>query len=417
VRTTVVDNNKMDPVEWLRKQLEQGDNDLLRDMVKTFAEVLMGADVDALCGAGYGERSPDRLNSRNGYRTRRWDTRTGSIELAIPKLRQGTYFPDWLLEPRRRAEKALTSVVAESYVAGVSTRRLDKVVKSMGIAGISKSQVSKMAETLDGEVAQFRNRPLDAGPYRYVWLDALTIKSREGSRVVNVACLVAVGVNAEGRREILGLDVVTTETGAGWLAFLRSLVARGLGGVELVISDAHTGLVDAIQSVLVGAAWQRCRTHFTRNLLTRVPKKAQGLVATMVRSVFLQPDSETVWSQHAGVVQQLTAGGFDRAADLLVDAGPDILAFTAFPEAHWKQIWSNNPQERLNKELRRRTDVVGIFPNRTAIIRLVGAVLAEQNDEWIEARRYMSAEVLKLARTHNETQEESGDDKLLPEVA
>jgi transposase-like protein len=317
--------------------------------------------------------------------------------LAIPKLREGSYYPGWLLEPRRRAERALTQVVCQCYVEGVSTRRVDDVVKAMGIEGISKSQVSAMARELDVMVEAFRNRPLDAGPYSYVWLDALTQKVREGGRVVNVAVVVATGVNANGNREVLGMDVITTEDGAGWTAFLRGLVARGLSRVALVISDDHKGLTAAIGAVLAGAAWQRCRTHFARNLLTRVPRASQGMVATLVRTIFEQPDHESVWAQHERVVEQL-AGRFDDAAAMLIDAGPDLLAFSAFGVEHWSAIRSNNPQERLNKELRRRTDVVGIFPNRAAVIRLVGAVLAEQNDEWTVARRYMGADSLTKAR-------------------
>lgn len=387
----------MDALGWLRKQLDEAEPDLLRSMVKTFAESLMNAEVDSICNAAYGERTPERTNSRNGYRERDWDTRAGSMELSIPKLRQGSYYPDWLLEPRRRAERALVAVVAECYLLGVSTRRVDGLVKSLGISGISKSQVSRLAATLDEDVAVFRNRPLDAGPYAYVWLDALFIKCREGGRVVNVAGVIATAVNAEGHREILGLDVVTSEDGAGWSAFLRGLVARGLSGVVLVISDAHTGLKDAVASVLPGAAWQRCRTHFMRNLLTRVPKSAQNLVATLVRTIFAQPDAASTKAQHARVVEELTRQ-FPGAADLLTDVAHDLLAFAEFPKEHWRQIWSNNPQERLNREIRRRTDVVGIFPNRPAVIRLVGAVLAEQHDEWAVARRYMSAELLAKAR-------------------
>lgn len=263
----------------VRKHLEaDGGGDLLAGMIKVFADALMSAEADALCGASYGEVSPERVNVRNGYRDRDFDTRAGTISLAIPKLRRGSYFPDWLVEPRRRAERALTAVVAQCFVEGVSTRRVDDVVKAMGIEGISRSQVSRMAAELDEQVAAFRNRPLDAGPYSYVFLDALTQRVREGGRIVNVACVVAVGVNADGHREVLGLDVITTEDGAGWTAFLRGLVARGLTGVSLVISDAHSGLKDAIASVLPGAGWQRCRTHFMRNLLTRVPKASQGLV-------------------------------------------------------------------------------------------------------------------------------------------
>jgi transposase-like protein len=382
----------------VRKHLEaDGGGDLLAGMIKVLADALMSAEADALCGASYGEVSPERVNVRNGYRDRDFDTRAGTIELKIPKLRSGSYFPDWLLEPRRRAERALTAVVAQCYVEGVSTRRVDDVVKAMGIEGISRSQVSRMAAELDDQVAAFRNRPLDAGPYTYVFLDALTQRVREGGRIVNVACVVAVGVNADGHREVLGLDVITSEDGAGWTAFLRGLVARGLSGVSLVISDAHEGLKDAIASVLPGAGWQRCRTHFMRNLLTRVPRAQQGLVATLVRTIFEQPDAEQVQAQHARVVEQLT-DRFPAAAELLIDAAGDLLAFTAFPREHWRQIWSNNPQERLNKELRRRTDVVGIFPNRAAVVRLVGAVLAEQHDEWAVARRYMSVESLAKAR-------------------
>ncbi len=391
--------NKMDALEWLGKQLEDDGSDLLREMVSTFVAQLMGAEVDVRCNAGYGEVTAERVNSRNGYRHRPLDTRVGTIDVAVPKLREGTYRPDWLFEPRRRAERALVAVVAECYVRGVSTRRVEGLVQTLGIEHLSKSQVSRMATELDAGVVAFRNRPLDGGPYTYVSLDALTQKVREGGRIVNVAVVIAVGVNAEGHREVLGFDVITTEDGAGWLAFLRSLVARGLAGTTLVISDAHPGLVDAVRSTLTGATWQRCRTHFMRNLLTRVPKSAQAMVATLVRTIFAQPDAASVWDQHARVVEQLT-DRFPAAAELLAEAGPDVLAFTGFPKEHWKQIWSNNPQERLNKELRRRTDVVGIFPNRDAVIRLVGSVLAEQHDEWAVVRRYMSAESLTKARLH-----------------
>ena len=378
----------IDAIEWLRKQVESAP-DALREMLTQMVNVLMGAEIDDLCGAGYGERSDDRVNSRNGYRTRPWDTRVGTIPLEIPKLRHGSYFPGWLLEPRRRAEKALTSVVAEAYFLGVSTRKVEDLVQSLGIEKLSKSKVSELAKELDGVVKSFRERPL-SGPYKYIWLDALEVKCREAGRIVGVACLVCVGVNNDGRREVLGLDVVTSEDGAGWLAFLRGLRARGLKGVELVISDAHPGLKDAIASVLRGASWQRCRTHFIRNLLTKVPKSAHGLVATFVRTIFAQPDAESVKTQHARTVEQLEPR-FKPAATMLAEA-EEILAFTAFPKEHWRQIWSNNPQERLNREIRRRTDVVGIFPNRASIIRLVGAVLCEINDDWAVVRRYMTIE-------------------------
>jgi putative transposase len=345
---------------WLRKQLEEAHPDLLRVMVKDFAEALMSADADAVCGAGYGERSLARVNRRNGYRERDWDTRVGSIELAVPRLREGSYFPDWLLQPRRRAEQAFVSVIADAYLAGVSTRRVEKLVQQLGVERMSKSQVSRLAKSLDRIVEDFRTRPLDGAPYAYVTLDALVVKCREGGRTVNVCVVHAVGVNRDGFRESLGLDVVTAEDGAAWLAFLRSLVARGLAGVKLVSSDAHPGLVDAIAATLPGACWQRCRTHFMRNLLTRVPKSAQSFVATMVRTIFAQPDALTVREQHQRIVAQLE-DRFPDAAAMLDEAGPELLAFTGFPKEHWRQLWSNNSLERLNKEIRRRTDVVGIF--------------------------------------------------------
>jgi transposase-like protein len=388
----------MDALVWLRKQLETDDNDLLQEMVRSFAEGLMSAEADVECGAPYGEASPDRVNRRNGYRSRRWDTRVGSIDLRIPKLRAGSYFPDWLLDARTRSERAFIQVVAEAYVRGVSTRRVEGLVEALGISSLSKSQVSEMAKGLDEIVAGFRDRPLDAGPYSYVWADALTMKVREGGRIVNIACLLAVGVNSEGHREILGVDLATAEDGAGWLAFFRSLVARGLSGTQLVISDDHTGLVDAIAATLPGASWQRCRTHYLKNLLTKVPKSSGSMVATMVRTIFAQPDPESVWAQHRRVVDHLAEVGLIDAAEHLDAAAGDILAFTGFPKAHWRQIWSNNPQERLNKEIRRRTNVVGIFPARPSVVRLIGALLAEQHDEWAIARRYMSLDSLAQAR-------------------
>ena len=386
-----------DVVAWLRQQLQEAHPDLLREMLATMVQELMGAEAQQACGAEYGERSSERSNSRNGYRERDWDTRAGTIALAIPKLRQGSYFPDWLLEPRRRAERALVTVIAQAYLAGVSTRRVEGLVQTLGIAHLSKSQVSVMAKALDGMVDEFRNRPLDSGPYTYVWVDALTQRCRDGGRVVNICTAIATAVNANGQREILGIDVFTSEDRAAWTSFLRGLAARGLSGVRLVISDDHLGLKQAIAAVLPGAGWQRCRVHFVRNLLTRVPKSAQTLASTLVRSIFAQPDLEAVWAQHARIVEQLQER-FSDAASLLAEAGSDVLAFATFPREHWRQIWSNNPQERLNREVRRRTDVVGIFPDRAAIVRLVGAVLAEQHDEWLVARRYLSAESLKVAQ-------------------
>ena len=378
--------------------LESASPDLLRAMVRTFAEALMGAEADAACGAGYGERSEDRVNHRNGYRDRRWDTRAGTIELAIPRLRHGTYFPEWLLERRRRSEQALISVVATSYLLGVPARRVEKLAETLGITSLSKSQVSDLAKSLDGAVEQFRSRPLDAGPYRLVQADAMTVRVREGGRTVLVHALLATGVNADGKREILGLDVTSSEDGAGWLAFFRGLVARGLSGVVLVTSDAHPGLVAAIAATLPGASWQRCRTHYMRDLLTKVSKTSQPWVATLVRTIFDQPDADQVHAQYGRVVAALEEK-LPAAAAHLSAAEPDLLAFTAVPREIWRQVWSSNPQERLNKELRRRTDVVGIFPDRPAIIRLAGAVLMEQNDEWAESRRYIGPDILAKIST------------------
>jgi len=399
----------MDVQAWLRQQLSEAEPDLLRELLQTMVERVMGAEVSARCNASYGERTSERENARNGYRERDWDTRLGTIALNIPKLRQGSYFPNWLLQPRRRVERAMVAVVAQAYLAGVSTRRVEKLVQTLGIEGISKSQVSEMAKSLDHEVAAFRNRPLDESPYTYVWVDALTQRCRENGRIVNVVTAIATGVNRNGNREILGVDVFTGEDGAAWTSFLRGLVARGLSGVKLVVSDSHEGLKAAIAAVLPGAAWQRCRVHFLRNLLTRVPKSAQTLVATLVRSIFMQPDGQAVWAQHARMVEQLEER-FPAAAVMLAEAAPEVLAFVSFPKEHWRQIWSNNPQERLNKEVRRRTDVVGIFPDRAAVIRLVGAVLSEQHDEWAVARRYLSAESLSKAQV-------PAPGEVLPELA
>ena len=386
---------------WLGKYLESddGDTDLARAMLQAFAETLMSAEASATCGAAYNERNEERTNSRNGYRRRPWDTRAGSIDLAVPKLREGSYFPDWLLTPRRRAEQALVAVIGQAYVEGVSTRRVDDLVKAMGIDGISRSEVSRMAAELDTKVAAFRDRPLDCGPYRYVWIDALTQKVREAGRVVNVSAVVATAVNHQGQREIVGFDIVTAEDTASWTEFLRGLVARVLTGVELVISDAHGGIKAAIATVLSDATWQRCRTHFMANLASRIPKLSWPMIATLVRSIFEQADRDATWAQLGDVVDKLTTAGFCDAALYVLDAADDILAFTAFPVEHWPKIRSNNPQERLNKEIRRRTDVVGIFPNRHAVTRLLGALLAEQNDEWIVGKRYMGAETLAAPRT------------------
>ena len=391
----------IDPARFLDEQLSQASPDLMRELLTTFVNALLSAQADAVCGAGYGERTPERVNSRNGYRHRDLDTRVGTLDVAVPKLRTGSLYPDWLLERRKRAERALTSVVATCYLLGVSTRRMDKLVQTLGITGLSKSQVSTMAKELDEHVEQFRTRRLiDAGPFTFVAADALVLKVREGGRVVPVHVLVATGVNADGHREILGVQVTTSEDGAGWLAFFRDLTARGLSGVKLVTSDAHAGLVNAIAATIPGAAWQRCRTHYAANLMSATPKTSWPWVKALLHSIYDQPDADAVHAQFDRVVDALHEK-LPAVAEHLENARADILAFTPFPKEVWRQIWSNNPNERLNREIRRRTDVVGIFPDRTSIIRLVGAVLAEQHDEWAEGRRYLGLDVLARAQAVN----------------
>ena len=384
----------LDPAGLLGEALSEASPDMMRHLLQTMINTLLSADADAVVGAEWGKPSSSRTAQRNGYRHRDLDTRVGTLDVAIPKLRSGTYFPDWLLERRKRAESALITVVADCYLAGVSTRRMDKLVKTLGVNALSKSQVSRMATELDEQVEAFRHRPLGvAGPFTFVAADALSMKVREGGRVVNAVVLLATGVNADGHREVLGLRVATSETGAAWNEFFADLVARGLAGVRLVTSDAHTGLKDAIAANLPGATWQRCRTHYAANLMGITPKNMWPAVKAMLHSVYDQPDAASVHAQFDRLLDYVS-GKLPTVAEHLDAARADILAFTTFPKDVWTQVWSNNPAERLNREIRRRTDAVGIFPNRAAIVRLVGAVLAEQTDEWAEGRRYLGLEVL-----------------------
>jgi putative transposase len=384
--------DRMTLLELLRKCGVDGDVDFLREALQVLVQSLMEAEVSAQIGAERYERNENRTTYRNGYRERPWDTRVGTLKLKIPKLRQGSYFPS-LLEPRRRAEKALLAVVQEAYVHGVSTRKVDELVEALGMRGISKSEVSRICKELDEVVLSFKERPLD-GAYPYVWLDATFPKVREGGRVRNMALVLAIGVRDNGEREVLGFDLGLCEDGAFWTDFLRRLAARGLRGVELVISDAHEGLKQAIEQVLTGATWQRCRVHVMRNILSQVPKSSQGMVSAIIRTIFAQPSYEAAKSQLKRVVDELS-GRFPKAMEILKEAEEDVLAYMTFPKAHWQRIHSTNPLERLNREIRRRTDVVGIFPNRDSVIRLVGAILLEQQDEWSVGRRYFSLESMR----------------------
>jgi len=389
--------HSIDPTTYLDDLLAQASPDLMRQMLQSFVNQILSTQADQICGAEYATVSDNRTNTRNGYRHRDLDTRVGTIDLAIPKLRAGSFFPDWLLERRTRAERALTTVIATCYLKGVSTRRMNDLVASLGINNLSKSQVSDMAKDLDQMVEDFRTRPLDAGPYLYVSCDALTMKVREGGRVVTTSVLLATGVNSEGYRELLGMQVATAESVASWTGFFRDLKARGLDQVYLVTSDAHLGIQHALGDVLPNASWQRCRTHFAKNLSGLVPKTQWPTLSAMFHTIFQQPDATAVWNQAREVVT-FCEQKFPHVADYLEEALDELLAFTNTPKSVWTKVWSNNPTERLNREIRRRTDVVGIFPNRDAVVRLVGAVLAEQHDDWIQQKRYMSLTSLEQTK-------------------
>ena len=367
------------------------DADLLREMIGFAAQRLMELEIENLTGAGYGEKSAERLVQRNGYRERDWQTRAGLVELRIPKLRKGSYFPGFL-EPRRMAEKALSAVVQEAYVQGVSTRSVDELVKAMGMSGISKSQVSRLCAEIDDKVKAFLSRPIE-GDWPYLWIDATYVKVRQNGRIVSVAVIIAVGVNSDGRREVLGLDIGPSEAETFWTAFLRKLTRRGLHGVKLAISDAHEGIKAAVAKVL-NATWQRCRVHFMRNALAHAGKSGRRVVSAFIATAFAQDDAEAARAQWRRVADQLRPK-LSKLASFLDDAEPDVLAYMTFPPAHRAKLHSTNPIERLNGEIKRRTDVVGIFPNEDAIVRLVGAILIEQNDEWaVQRARYMTLETI-----------------------
>jgi putative transposase len=384
--------DRMTLLEILRKSGVDKDIDFLREGVKTLAEAIMEIEVKEKIGAGLYERNGERTTYRNGYRERQWDTRVGTIPLEIPRIREGSYFPG-LLEPRRRVEQALLAVIQEAYVLGVSTRKVEGLVRSLGMGGISKSEVSRICRELDEEVEIWRHLPL-ISRYPYLWLDATYVKVRQAGRVISQAIIVAYGVKESGEREVIGIEVGPSEDGAFWTEFLRSLVARGLAGVLLVISDAHVGLREAIATVLAGATWQRCRVHFMRNALVKVPRSAQSMTAAAIRTIFAQPDRETAGMQLRRVADSLRLR-FSPVSTLLEDTEDDLLAYMSFPREHWRQLYSTNPLERLNKEIKRRSNVVGIFPNREAVIRLVSAVLMEQQDEWEIGKRYFSMESMQ----------------------
>lgn len=376
------------------------DPDFLREAVRVMSALLMEIEVKQQIGADRYERTEERTTYRNGYRERDWQTRVGDVPLKIPKLREGSYFPS-LLEPRRQAEQALLSVIQQAYIQGVSTRRVDELVKALGLTGIDKSAVSRISQQLDETVQNFRERKLE-GTYPYGWLDALYLKVRQNHRIISQAVVIAIGVKETGEREILGFDIGASEEHAFWTAFLRSLMDRGLQGVQLVISDAHTSLKAAIGAIFQGASWQRCRVHCLRNLLAHVPQGDKAMVAAAVRTIFAQPNRSAASQQVQEVVKALE-GRWPKAAKVLADAEEDVLAYMAFPPEHWTRLSSSNPLERLNREVKRRTDIVGVFPDQDSVIRLVGSVLMEADDEWQIERRYFSLDSMRKLRESDET--------------